>query len=210
MLGWPFNFSRSATLKFDMQTISIIKRHRPLHESGCKQCLFHVSKGKPSPNKQKDSRADGRTNGQTLSNVLSPCYSVDNQLLSLFNKSNQNFIRYSTRMDGWKEGKRLIQVPPPPGLGMVSSFCPPWYKDHLAIKTMFAYVHRQSLHEGLTVVIRNVNGYPVIPGQCCKFLSPGRPRLPVFGQGYLLPEAGSPGGRPKMPYLSFYLSHRTL
>ncbi len=26
---------------------------------------------------------------------------------------------------------------------------------------------------------------------------PGRPRLPVLGQGYLFPEAGSPGGRPK-------------
>ncbi len=34
--------------------------------------------------------------------------------------------------------------------------------------------------------------------QCCKFLSPGRPRLPGLGLGYLLPEAGSPGGRPKM------------
>ena len=34
--------------------------------------------------------------------------------------------------------------------------------------------------------------------QCCKFLSPGRPRLPGFGSGYLLPEACSPGGRPKM------------
>ncbi len=33
--------------------------------------------------------------------------------------------------------------------------------------------------------------------QRCKFLSPGRPRLPVLGQGYLFPEAGSPGGRPK-------------
>ena len=34
--------------------------------------------------------------------------------------------------------------------------------------------------------------------QCCKFLSPGRLRLPGLGSGYLFPEAGSPGGRPKM------------
>ena len=39
--------------------------------------------------------------------------------------------------------------------------------------------------------------------QCCKFLSPGSPRLPVLGLGDLLPDAGSPdagspGGRPEM------------
>ncbi len=34
--------------------------------------------------------------------------------------------------------------------------------------------------------------------QCWKFLSPGHPRLPVLGLGYLLPEAGSPGGRPEI------------
>ena len=34
--------------------------------------------------------------------------------------------------------------------------------------------------------------------QCCKFLSPGRPRLPGLGSGYLILEAGSPGGQPKM------------
>ena len=34
--------------------------------------------------------------------------------------------------------------------------------------------------------------------QCCKFLSPGSPRLPVLGQGDLLPDAGIPGGRPEM------------
>ena len=34
--------------------------------------------------------------------------------------------------------------------------------------------------------------------QCCKFLLPRRPRLPGLDSGYLLPEAGSPGGRPKM------------
>ncbi len=28
------------------------------------------------------------------------------------------------------------------------------------------------------------------------FLSPGHPRLPVLGQGDLLQETGSPGGRP--------------
>ena len=33
--------------------------------------------------------------------------------------------------------------------------------------------------------------------QCCKFLLPGRLGLPVLGQGYLFPEAGSPGGRQK-------------
>ncbi len=46
--------------------------------------------------------------------------------------------------------------------------------------------------------------------QCCKFLSPRRLRLPVLGQGYLLQEAGSPGGDLTGPYLSLYLSHRTL
>ncbi len=34
--------------------------------------------------------------------------------------------------------------------------------------------------------------------QCWKFLSPSRPRLPVLGLGYLLPEAGSPGWRPEI------------
>ena len=33
--------------------------------------------------------------------------------------------------------------------------------------------------------------------QRCKFISTGRPRPPVLGQGYLLLKAGSPGGRPK-------------
>ncbi len=42
------------------------------------------------------------------------------------------------------------------------------------------------------------------------FLSPGRPRLPALGQGYLLPEVSSPGGDLNRPYLSFYSSHRTL
>ncbi len=46
--------------------------------------------------------------------------------------------------------------------------------------------------------------------QCWKFLLPGRPRLPVLGLGDLLPEAGSPGGQPKNPYLSFYGPYRTL
>ena len=46
-------------------------------------------------------------------------------------------------------------------------------------------------------------------GQCCKFLSPSHPRLPVLGQGYLLWEAGSPGGRPKNAISQLLLSHRT-
>ncbi len=35
--------------------------------------------------------------------------------------------------------------------------------------------------------------------QCWKFLSPGRPRLPDLGLGDILPEASSPGRRPKNP-----------
>ncbi len=42
------------------------------------------------------------------------------------------------------------------------------------------------------------NANPNVTNQCCKFLSPGRPRLPGLGSGYLLPEARSPSGRPKM------------
>ena len=35
-------------------------------------------------------------------------------------------------------------------------------------------------------------------------------RWPVLGQGYLLPDAGSPGGDLKRPYLNLYLPHKTI
>ncbi len=59
-------------------------------------------------------------------------------------------------------------------------------------------------------VLEHLKKRPLTFNQCCKFLSPGRPRLPVLGQGYLLLEAGSPGGDLKRPSLALYLSHRTL
>ncbi len=55
-----------------------------------------------------------------------------------------------------------------------------WKSVHCTSTTQFGW-HIPQLSYGLC--------------QCWKFLSPGRPRLPVLGLGDLLPEAGSPGGR---------------
>ncbi len=47
-------------------------------------------------------------------------------------------------------------------------------------------------------------------GQCWKFLSPGRPRLPVFGLGIYSQRQVALVGDLKIPYLSFYEAYRIL
>ncbi len=63
-------------------------------------------------------------------------------------------------------------------------------------------------HEVYSLYYNKQTYQSAVSDQCCKFLSPGRPRLPVLGQGYLLLKAGSPGGRPENA-IEFYSGQDT-